>query len=144
MRDVLLGNQRNTQEHKNLTGSGTGLESPFSDSALPCEPQLTETETETETETDLKQNVGRSQNSQLKLDHSSGHDQSCTVAQSLPHGRSHAHAHTRTHTTHAHAHTHAHHTRTHTHTTHTTHAHTRTPHTHTLTHSASELPFRVM
>ena len=27
-------------------GSGTGLESPFSDSALPCQPQLTETETE--------------------------------------------------------------------------------------------------
>ena len=28
--------------------SGTMLESPFSDSALPCQPQLTETETETE------------------------------------------------------------------------------------------------
>ena len=41
-----LGYQRITQENEDTTA--TRLESPFSDSALPCQLQLTETETETE------------------------------------------------------------------------------------------------
>ena len=57
---------------------------------------------------DLKQNVWKSQNSQLTLDHSSGHDQSCTVstksrtvAQSLPLLPPHARTHARTHAAHS-------------------------------------------
>ena len=91
----------------------------------------------------MKQDVGRSQNSQLKLDCSSGRDQSCvvstksrTVAPSLPLLPPHAHAHTHTSTHQSFPHgryslgvdTHTHTTHAHTH---TTHAHTRTPHTHT-------------
>ena len=39
--------------------SGTGLESPFSDSALPCQPQLTETETQRETERETERDRER-------------------------------------------------------------------------------------
>ena len=47
-RDVPLGNQRITQgkQGHDRCWSDTGLESPFSDTALNCQPKLTETETE--------------------------------------------------------------------------------------------------
>ena len=47
MRDVLLGNERNTQKSKNLTAAGQaqGLRVPSRTLPCPCQPQLTETET---------------------------------------------------------------------------------------------------
>ena len=50
MRNVLLGNQRNTQENKNLTSAGQAQGLRVPSRTLPC-PWLTETETETETAT---------------------------------------------------------------------------------------------
>ena len=57
MRDVLLGNQRNTQEHKNLTaaGPGTGLESRLG--LCPALPAPVDKDKDKDKDKDLNQNV---------------------------------------------------------------------------------------